>query len=469
MLVGMEEVRQAVGGSGSGSQARHSRAEACTGAAPASLGAAAAGSRRGLSALGFLSPRMVFAGNLWQELWDRAEPISAMDQPPLYDAEEGGQNSLAWLQDLAPAELLEQLFVTLVAIGLASAHDLPEASQEPLRTSLGECVRYATATCCRGMGPRKQRWVCTVYRVMEMARAAASPGALPGGSLGVHLNSSLCPTSAPQRGRGPAEIGAVSASSSLRHDRCGPRREGQEPPHLSLQQESTEGHTGKGLVGIAAEEAPAGATPALPLDGDAQPSSQVGSSEARPSLDGSDRALPTPPQDPLALSAAAAPDEERREDPSTGIRQAAAAIFSKLRAGPGWSRPSVSWSNLEGAAAPFRAAEPVPPPGLAPLEGASGGEGEAQRSSCTALGPESAPQRSFSETLRPATEDSMGGVSPAGEGKCMGQVIEPRVQDTPVVASEVTMSQLAAKAMASCVPSGLRPKEKEVEGEWVII
>jgi len=363
VLVGMEEVRQAVGGSGSGTNPQQNGGEACTAAAPTSLGAPAPGSRKGLLALGFLSPRMVFAGNLWQELWDRAEGIPAMDQPPLYDVEEGGQNSLAWLQDLAPSELLEQLFVTLLAIGLGSAHDLPEAAQEPLRTSLRECVRYTTAACCRGMGPAKQRWVCTVYRVMERARAAASTGAFPGVSQQAHLKTPLSTDPVIQQGRVSAGTGVAGAVSSPGHARCGAQQEAQEPPYLSLLQEGTQGHTGKSLVGCAAEEAPTAATTSLPVSRDAELSSQVCTPAAVPASYDTVEALLTPSEDPLVLSAAAAaaaaPCEERREDPS-GIRQAAAAIFSKLRAGPGWSRPSVSWPNLEGAAAPFKAAEPAP-------------------------------------------------------------------------------------------------------------
>lgn len=176
----------------------------------------------GESRSGYLSVRMTSPGNLWQELWGRAEAVPALEQPPLYDVEQGAESALLWLHELPPSDLLQQLFVTLVAVGLSGAQDMVrtqaggpgpvglDAAQEdaspsrslaceryaaphespacaeqrgtlmaaegslgPLGVCVEECVRYATAVCCRGMGPMKQRLVASVYRVMEAARDAA--------------------------------------------------------------------------------------------------------------------------------------------------------------------------------------------------------------------------------------------------------------------------------------------------------
>lgn len=58
---------------------------------------------------GALSKRMRNPANLWQQLWKQAEPIPALKQKPLFDAQAEGEQILNWLENIKPAELFNQL------------------------------------------------------------------------------------------------------------------------------------------------------------------------------------------------------------------------------------------------------------------------------------------------------------------------------------------------------------------------
>ena len=54
-----------------------------------------------------LSSRMT-QQSLWQQLWQRARPIPASQQKPLFHAEREGEKALHWLESLSPNDLLQQ-------------------------------------------------------------------------------------------------------------------------------------------------------------------------------------------------------------------------------------------------------------------------------------------------------------------------------------------------------------------------
>lgn len=123
------------------------------------------------NARGFLSTRMQAEGNLWQELWQSAKAIPAARQSPLFDEELLGESTLNSLENIAPSDLFEQLFIAALGAGFATALSAPTnpANQAALATCLQECTKYVTATCTRGMSAAKLERLCQVYEVMETA------------------------------------------------------------------------------------------------------------------------------------------------------------------------------------------------------------------------------------------------------------------------------------------------------------
>ena len=67
-------------------------------------------------ALGTLSVRMREEDNMWEELFERANPVPAYDQVPLFDAEHVGGEALESLGQIAPSDLFEQIFAAAVSL-----------------------------------------------------------------------------------------------------------------------------------------------------------------------------------------------------------------------------------------------------------------------------------------------------------------------------------------------------------------
>nr|XP_024357977.1 uncharacterized protein LOC112273429 isoform X2 [Physcomitrium patens] len=118
---------------------------------------------------GYLSARMQSQGNLWQELWSSSRPVPAIKQSPLFDEELAGESTLDVLEDVAPSDLFEQLFLSALSAGFAIAEAAPVAKTEVLARCLRECSEYVVATCGRGMSTSKLDRLCEVYEVMESA------------------------------------------------------------------------------------------------------------------------------------------------------------------------------------------------------------------------------------------------------------------------------------------------------------
>ncbi|KAI0241981.1 hypothetical protein L0F63_003953 [Massospora cicadina] len=80
---------------------------------------------------GKLSARMGNPDNLWQELWQRAEPVPAHRQKPLFNPDTEGEKALHYLEHLTVFELLRLLLPTVflvacdVLVGALPLADLP--------------------------------------------------------------------------------------------------------------------------------------------------------------------------------------------------------------------------------------------------------------------------------------------------------------------------------------------------------
>ncbi|KAG0584538.1 hypothetical protein KC19_3G216500 [Ceratodon purpureus] len=118
---------------------------------------------------GYLSARMQCQGNLWQELWASSKPVPALKQSPLFDEELAGESTLDVLEDVAPSDLFEQLFLAALSAGFAIAEAAPVAKTEALSRCLRECTEYVVSTCGRGMSTSKLERLCEVYELMENA------------------------------------------------------------------------------------------------------------------------------------------------------------------------------------------------------------------------------------------------------------------------------------------------------------
>ncbi|KAJ0046143.1 hypothetical protein Pint_04100 [Pistacia integerrima] len=119
-----------------------------------------------LSAKGQLSRRMKKEGNLWIELWETAKPVPAVKQVPLFDEDLAVEGILNGLEDIPPAELFEQFFVSLLGLGfvIAEARLSPDDNLSKL---VHECKDYVVASCQGSSWSEKIDDICQVYETVE--------------------------------------------------------------------------------------------------------------------------------------------------------------------------------------------------------------------------------------------------------------------------------------------------------------
>ncbi|KAK6229743.1 Rab3GAP catalytic subunit [Theobroma cacao] len=115
---------------------------------------------------GQLSSRMQKEGNLWRELWETAKPVPAIRQTPLFDEDLAVEGILNFLEDIPTSELFEQLFVSLLGLGLVLAEDKLSANDN-LSKLFYECKDYVVATCQSGVWNDKTDNLCQVYETVE--------------------------------------------------------------------------------------------------------------------------------------------------------------------------------------------------------------------------------------------------------------------------------------------------------------
>ncbi|CAH8363490.1 unnamed protein product [Eruca vesicaria subsp. sativa] len=115
---------------------------------------------------GQLSIRMQKAGNLWRELWETAKPLPAVKQTPLFDEDLAVEGILNSLEDIPAAELFEQLFISLVALGFVMVEPVISTNDD-LSKLFFECKDYVVAICEGGAWTDKLDDLCQVYEMVE--------------------------------------------------------------------------------------------------------------------------------------------------------------------------------------------------------------------------------------------------------------------------------------------------------------
>ncbi|XP_044474391.1 rab3 GTPase-activating protein catalytic subunit-like isoform X2 [Mangifera indica] len=118
------------------------------------------------SAKGQLSRRMKKEGNLWVELWETAKPVPAVKQVPLFDEDLAVEGILNSLEDISPAELFEQLFVSLLGLGFVFA-EANLSTDDNLSKLFHEFKDYVVATFQGSAWSEKIDDICQVYETVE--------------------------------------------------------------------------------------------------------------------------------------------------------------------------------------------------------------------------------------------------------------------------------------------------------------
>ncbi|KAF5807449.1 putative Rab3 GTPase-activating protein catalytic subunit [Helianthus annuus] len=114
------------------------------------------------SSRGHLSMRMQKEGNLWREIWETAKPVPAVKQSPLYDEDLSVEHILHGLEDFAPSDFFEQLYISLLCSGCAVA-ETKTSTNEYLYKLFLECKDYIVATCQGKNWFEKVDDICQVY------------------------------------------------------------------------------------------------------------------------------------------------------------------------------------------------------------------------------------------------------------------------------------------------------------------
>ncbi|XP_050218959.1 uncharacterized protein LOC126669514 [Mercurialis annua] len=118
------------------------------------------------STKGQLSSRMQKEGNLWRELWETSKAVPAVKQAPLYDEDLAVDSILHDLEDIPPAELFEQLFVSLLGLGLVMAEARLPGDNDASKL-FNECKDYIVLTCQGKSWNEKVDDICQVYETVE--------------------------------------------------------------------------------------------------------------------------------------------------------------------------------------------------------------------------------------------------------------------------------------------------------------
>ncbi|KAI3851273.1 hypothetical protein MKX03_002261 [Papaver bracteatum] len=115
---------------------------------------------------GYLSTRMQKEGNLWHELWGTSKPLPAVKQAPLFDEELAVEGILSFLEDIAPSELFQQLFISILGSAFVIAEG-PLSKNCNLSKLFYECKDYVTATCQTSKWTDNIDDLCQVYGTVE--------------------------------------------------------------------------------------------------------------------------------------------------------------------------------------------------------------------------------------------------------------------------------------------------------------
>jgi len=131
-----------------------------------------------------LSARMTEEGNMWEELFERAQPLPAWEQAPLFDAEHIGEQAVEGLAAMAPSDLFEQLFAAAVCAHHRAVEEAVDCVTEgdrssPLVQTLVETAEYTARLWVRGISQAKLEKICDTYRAFEDLLIASAGAAAP--------------------------------------------------------------------------------------------------------------------------------------------------------------------------------------------------------------------------------------------------------------------------------------------------
>uniref|UniRef100_A0A2C9W718 Rab3GAP catalytic subunit conserved domain-containing protein n=1 Tax=Manihot esculenta TaxID=3983 RepID=A0A2C9W718_MANES len=118
------------------------------------------------SSRGQLSSRMQKEGNLWRELWQTAKAIPAIKQAPQFDEDLAVEGILHDLEELSPSELFEQLFISLLGLGILVTES-KVSSNNDLSKLFHKCKDYIIFTCQGNNWSEKVDDLCQVYETLE--------------------------------------------------------------------------------------------------------------------------------------------------------------------------------------------------------------------------------------------------------------------------------------------------------------
>ncbi|KAL9663376.1 hypothetical protein QQ045_018762 [Rhodiola kirilowii] len=118
------------------------------------------------STKGQLSTRMQKEGNLWRELWESSKPMPAYQQAPLFDEDLAVEGILNHFEDMPPSALFEQLFVSLVGLGIVLSEPVLSLSIDLLKL-FTECKDYTISTFQNHNWSEKVDDLCQVYETTE--------------------------------------------------------------------------------------------------------------------------------------------------------------------------------------------------------------------------------------------------------------------------------------------------------------
>jgi Rab3 GTPase-activating protein catalytic subunit len=115
---------------------------------------------------------MMEPGNMWTELFDKATPIPALEQIPLFDTEYNGDMVVDALSEIAPSDLFEQLFIVAIVIRHAILEEIAisikrEELESKVMSGVTESEEFTVNTCCRGMSTSKIEKITNAYDTVD--------------------------------------------------------------------------------------------------------------------------------------------------------------------------------------------------------------------------------------------------------------------------------------------------------------
>ena len=128
--------------------------------------------------------------NRWQQLWDQAKPLAANEQPALFDYTKEAEKALNYLENLPPADFLEQMILCLVTVFFQYLEDIELGRISALCSSFKHFKRGFETICRNGFPHAECEKFLSLVRSLELAVSQAFSLTE---KIGVHLcNQVFC-------------------------------------------------------------------------------------------------------------------------------------------------------------------------------------------------------------------------------------------------------------------------------------